>query len=45
MNVHQLVILTIITILHNVSVLGNQAMNPSIGTIVVHGHHLLHHLY
>jgi len=45
MNIDQLVIPTIITILHNVYVLGNQAMNPSIGTAIIPSHHMLHHLY
>jgi hypothetical protein len=51
MNVHQHVLPTIITTIPNVSILGTQAMNPSIGhtivlvTIKQPSHNLLHQLY
>jgi hypothetical protein len=35
MNVHQFVLPTITTILAHVSILGNQAMNPSIGHAII----------
>jgi hypothetical protein len=52
MNVHQPIFPTITTIVPNVSILGTQAMNPSIGhtttymlTIRQPSHNLLHQSY
>jgi hypothetical protein len=50
MNIHQHVFPTTIIAIPNLSILGTQTMNPSIGHMVIHvnkqhGHNMLHQLY